>query len=124
MLRELVCGVLFAGLSAGFVYAAPQPANDKESATQTITGCLKKGVEAEGYYLISNGKKHWELYPESGVALAEHVGHTVTVTGTVAHRSAEQEQVSQPNEKKEIGNLQHADLNVTSVKHVSDTCEK
>lgn len=124
MLRQLGCGVLLAGLGAGFLYAAPQAADDKGSATQTITGCLEKGVETDGYYLISNGKKHWELYPETGMSLSEHVGHTIAVTGTVAHRSAEQEQVSQPNERKEIGNLQHADLNVTSVKHVSGTCKK
>lgn len=124
MLKKLGCTVLFAGLTTGLLYAAPQTGSDKGSAPQTITGCLEKGTEAEGYYLISSGKKHWELYPESGVSLKEHVGHTVTVTGTVAHRSAEQEKVSQPNEKKEIGNKEHADLTVTTVKHVSDTCKK
>jgi hypothetical protein len=124
MLKELVCTVVFVGLSTGILCAAPQMGNDKGSATQTITGCLEKGTETEGYYLISNGKKHWELYPESGVSLAEHVGHTVSVTGTVAHRSAEQEKVSHSNEKGEAGNKQHADLTVTSVKHISDTCKK
>lgn len=124
MLKGLVCTVVFAGLGTGLLYAAPQVGNDKASATQTISGCVEKGTETEGYYLISIGKKHWELYPESGVSLAEHVGHTVTVTGTVAHRSAAQEKASQPNEKEEAGNKQHADLNVTSVKHVSNTCKK
>ncbi len=124
MIKALVCTVVFAGLSTGLLCAAPQMGNDKASAPQTITGCVEKGSETNGYYLISNGKKHWELYPGSGVSLAEHVGHTVTVTGTVAHRSAEQEKVSQPTEKEEAGNKQHADLNVTSLKHVSDTCTK
>jgi hypothetical protein len=124
MLKKLVSTVVFASFGTGLLYAAPQAGSDKASATQTITGCIEKGSETEGYYLISNGKKHWELYPESGVSLAEHVGHTVTVTGTVAHRSAEQEKASQPTEKEEAGNKQHADLNVTSVKHVSDTCKK
>lgn len=123
MLKKLGFMVLFAALSATLLYAAPQMANDAGSASKTVTGCLQKGVEADGFYIISNEKKHWELYPQSGVSLAEHVGHTVSVTGTVAHRSADEEKVSQPNEKQEAGKNKHADLNVTSVKHVSDTCK-
>lgn len=122
MIQRLVCMVLFVGLSTGLVYGAPQMGNDKAAATQTITGCLQKGSEDGGFFLVS-GNKHWELYPESGVSLAEHVGHTVTVTGTVAHRSSAQEEKSQPHEKKEMGTKEHADLKVTSMKHVSETCK-
>lgn len=124
MFKKLVCTTLFLAFGTALLWAAPQMEKEKGSAPQTVTGCLEKGSEAEGYFLISEGKKHWELYPENGVSLAEHVGHTVTVSGTVAHRSADQEKVSQPNEKKETGSKQHADLSVSSVKHVSDTCKK
>ncbi len=125
MVQKLMCLVVFVGLSFALSFAAPQMGDDKASqGSQTITGCLEKGTEAEGFFIISEGKKHWELYPDSGVSLAEHVGHTVTVTGTVAHRTPEQEAKTQSSEKKETGNKKHADLQVSSVKHVSDTCSK
>jgi hypothetical protein len=123
MIQKLVWSVLFVALSTAFVYGQPQMGSDKESATKTVTGCLQKGTESQGFFVISKEGKHWELYPNSEVSLADHVGHTVTVTGTVAHRSAAQEEKSQPHEKKEMGDKKHADLQVSSVKLVSDTCK-
>jgi hypothetical protein len=91
MIRKFTWLVLVVGLSSGLLYGAPQMAGDKASGTQTITGCLQKGSEPGGFFLISTDNKHWELYPNSEVALADHVGHTITVTGTVASRSKAQE---------------------------------
>ncbi|HMD44374.1 MAG TPA: hypothetical protein VKH45_14965 [Candidatus Acidoferrum sp.] len=124
MTQKLVWMVLVLGLGTTLLYGAPQMANDKDSGTQTVTGCLQKGVEPTGFFLVSTEAKHWELYPNTGVSLAEHIGHTVTLTGTVAHRSKTQEEKSQPNEKKEIGVRQHADLQVSGLKMVSTTCSK
>lgn len=124
MTQKLVGVILFLGLSTALLYGAPQMGDDKSSAAQTITGCLQKGTESGGFFLVSSENKHWELYPDSGVSLGEHVGHTVTVTGTVAHRTDAQEEKSQPNEKKEMGKMEHADLKVSNVKHVSETCSK
>ena len=123
MTKKLVLMGVFVAVATAYLYGAPQT-SDSGSAAQTITGCLQKGNESQGYYLISSEDKHWELYPEGGVNLGEHVGHTVTVTGTEAHRTAAQEKKSQPSEKKEMGTKQHADLQVTNVKHVSDSCNK
>ena len=123
MIQKLAGMLLFVGLTAGVLYAAPKPKDDKMSDSQSVTGCLQKGEEAGGHYVISTENKHWELYPQSGVSLDEHVGHTVTVTGTEAHRSSKQEEKSQPHEKTEAGDKQHADLNVTKVEHVSETCK-
>jgi hypothetical protein len=106
------------------LYGSPQMADEKASATQTVTGCLQKGTEAGGFFLISADDKHWELYGNSDVSLADHIGHTITVTGTVAKRSKAQEEKSQPHEDKEQGGKQHADLQVSSVKMVSATCSK
>ncbi|HZQ71239.1 MAG TPA: hypothetical protein VFA68_22130 [Terriglobales bacterium] len=122
MVEKFVWLSLFMGLTAMSLCAAPQMSDEK--ATQTVTGCLEKGTENHGFYIISKEGKHWELYPNSDVSLADHVGHTVTVTGTVAHRSAAQEEKSQPHEKKETGSREHADLQVSSMKHVSETCGK
>ena len=113
--------MLFVGLSAAVVSAAAQTANEN---TQTVTGCLQKGLESEGFYLLAADGHHWELYPGTGVSLADHVGHTVTVTGNFPHRSAAQEKVSQPYEKKETGSGKHTDFQVTSLTMVSATCSK
>ena len=124
MFQKLAWLVLFFGVSSVLLYGAPQMADDKASATQTVTGCLQKGTETGGFFLISTDNKHWELYGDSGVSLADHVGHTITVTGTVAHRSKAQEEKSQPSEQKEMSGKQHDDLQVSSVKMVSTSCNK
>ncbi len=124
MIQKFAWLVLFVSLSSVLLYGAPQMADEKASATQTVTGCLQKGTEPAGFFLISTDNKHWELYSNKDVALAEHVGHTVTVTGTLAHRSKAQEEKSQPHEQKEASGKQHDDLQVSSVKMVSASCNK
>lgn len=124
MIRKIAWMVLFVGVTAAFVYGAPQSGSDKSAMAQTVTGCLQKGHESGGFFIIGENDKHWELYPAGDVSLAEHLGHTVTVTGTVAHRSPAQEEKSQPHEKKEMGKKQHADLQVSAVTMVSTSCSK
>jgi len=92
--------------------------------SQTITGCLQKGLEPGGFFLLTTDNKHWEIYNAGNVPLADHVGQTVTLAGSFPTRTAAQEQVSQPYEKKETGTRQHADFQVTSLKVVSATCGK
>jgi len=132
MIRKLarlsVCSIigLMVGLSATLVYAAPQMSDEKAPAAgeQTVTGCLQKGVEPVGFFIIGADNKHWELYSGKDISLADHVGHTVTVTGSIAKRSAKEEEKSQPNEKKETGTREHSDLQVSNLKMVSETCSK
>ena len=124
MVHKFAWLVLFVSLSSVLLYCAPQAAGDKAPATQTITGCLQKGTEPVGFFLISTEGKHWELYSDNEASLADHVGHTVTVTGTVANRTKAQEDKSQPSEQKEISGKPHADLQVSGVKMVSTTCSK
>ena len=124
MIQKLAWLVLLMGVSSVLLYGAPQMADAKAAGTQTVTGCLQKGTETGGFFLISTDNKHWELYGDSGVSLADHVGHTITVTGTLAHRSKAQEEKSQPHEQKEISGKQHADLQVSGVKMVSTSCSK
>ena len=116
--------LLFAGLSAVLLYGAPQTGGDNMSSKQTVTGCLQKGGESVGFFIISADGTHWELYANAKISLAEHVGHTVTLTGSIAKRSPAQEEKSQPYEKKEIGAGAHHDLQVSSLKMVSETCSK
>jgi len=116
--------IIFLGLTGASVYGAAQMADEKAAAPQTVTGCLQKGLENKGFFLLTADGQHWELYPSSKVSLADHVGHTVTVTGTLAKRSPAQEEKSQPYEKKETTGKGHADLQVSSLKMVSETCSK
>jgi hypothetical protein len=111
-------------LLVGLAAALPVAAQTAPSKTQTITGCLEKGLESGGHFLVVEGQHHWELYPGKGVALESHVGQTVALTGSVSQRTAEQEKASQPYEKKETGQMQHSDFHVTSVKMVSPTCSR
>ena len=115
--------MLFVGLTLASSYAAAQSGNGNMSTTQTVTGCLQKGLEPGGYFLVTSDK-HWELYENSKVSLADHVGQTVTVTGTLPTRSAAQEEKSQPYEKKETGTRMHGDFQVSTVNVVSQTCSK
>lgn len=95
--------VLFALLSTVLLYGAPQAASDKMSPNQTVTGCLQKGDEPVGFFIIGKNGTHWELYPNEKVSLAEHVGHTVTVTGAILRRTpAQEEKASLTKRKKSV----------------------
>jgi len=120
-LKSSTLVVLLVALAVCALNAAPRTG---QASTQTVTGCLQKGLESGGFFIIANGEKHWELYPASGVSLAEHVGQTITVTGVPAGRTSAQEEKSQAFEKKEMGDKQHADLMISDVKVVSQTCSK
>ena len=62
------------------------------------------------------------------VKLSEHVGHTVTLTGVVAHPVLHGMKEDTKAEAKEHGVAKHAaehgHLTVTGVKMVSDSCKK
>ena len=116
--------ILFVGLTAASQYGAAQMSDDKTPAKTTVTGCLQKGLEPGGFFLIGANDQHWELYQNSKVSLADHVGQTVTVTGILPKRSAAQEEKSQPYEKKETGERKHGDFEVSSLKVISQTCSK
>jgi lipid-binding SYLF domain-containing protein len=91
----------------------------------TVTGCLQQGGDAGEFSIIARDGKTWELHSTS-IKLDNHLGHTVTVTGPRTHESKAQEQAEEKREgvvkassKEEYGNLA-----VTSLKMVSETCNK
>jgi hypothetical protein len=86
----------------------------------SATGCLQKGQENGGYYLTDENGKTWELM---GSGLSAHVGHKVTVNGTEMQGSKSHETKVESAEKAEAGANQHADLKVTDVKMVSESCQ-
>ena len=90
-----------------------QPSTD--DSTHTATGCLGKSSAANIYMLTDEDGKLWDLRSQT-VSLGPHVGHTVTVTGTI------------PKDSK--GNYSSGDtspqnhLLVASLKMVRDNCKQ
>ena len=115
---------LFVSLCPVFLYGAPQMGDEKaaKAAATSVTGCLQKGDEAGGVTITDKDGKVWELHSKS-VKLAAHVGHTVTVSGSATARSKAEEAKIEANEKKEAGGKEHADLQVSSLTMVSESCK-
>ena len=99
--------------------AAPEKKAEK---SQTVTGCLQKGDEAGEFSLKGEDGKTWGLRSTS-VKLDQHIGHQVTVTGSTTHETKAEEkkegQVENAGSK-----MEYADLTVTSLKMVSESCSK
>src|SRR6516225_10586491 len=92
-----------------------------KSKNRTITGCLMQGDSASKFVLNGADGSSWDVKSDS-VALSDHVGHTVTATGTVSnvtmHNAKEEakDAAAAAGAKKE--NNEHGDLEITSVKMV------
>jgi hypothetical protein len=63
----------------------------------------------------------------SKVALAEHVGHTVTATGVVSNATAHNMKEDAKDAAKDSGmkksDTEHGHMKITDVKMVSDSCK-
>ena len=87
----------------------------------TVTGCLQKGDEADEFSITGEDGKTYGLR-SSAVDLSKHLGHKVTVTGTLKAESYEKEKgESEDHEKKEA--TEAGDIRVTHLKMVSDSCK-
>lgn len=108
----------------GFFLSATCNAQTDESkaSMQSVTGCLQKGDEAGGFTISGDDGKLWELH-SSKVKLSDHVGHTVTVSGSAGKQSKTIEEKIEPSEKKEAAGKEYNDLKVQTLKMVSDSCK-
>ena len=105
------------------VYVTPTTSAQQKSASgkTTVTGCLQKGDESGEYSITGEDGKTYGLRSKT-VKLSEHLGHKVTVTGTLRAESAEKEKgEAEEHEKKEAAEA--GDIRVTSLKMVSDKCQ-
>ena len=99
----------------------------RAGGTHSMTGCLQKGTEGNTYTLTSvegTGPKTVELVQmASGVNLAPHVGHKVTITGTAVNTktAAKAEGTTGKKEEKKEERGEHH-MKVDAVKMVSTTC--
>jgi len=87
---------------------------------------LGKGDEAKQFLLTGNDGSTWEV-TSSKVALAEHVGHTVTVTGVVSNAKMHNLKEGTKEMAKDSGmtksDAEHSHLKATDVKMVSESCK-
>ena len=116
---KLLLGLILACCTFGF-------AKDKADV-RDVTGCLSKGDSAKEFLLTGNDGSTWEV--QSGkVALAEHVGHTVTATGVVSNATMHNMKEDAKDVAKDTGmknnNTEHGHLKVTDVRMVSDSCQQ
>ena len=97
-----------------------------KSQVRTLTGCLAQGSSSNQYVLNANDGSTSELKSDN-VALADHVGHTVTVKGSVsnvtAHNMKEEAKDAASSAGMKTSNNEHGDLEVASLKMVSKTCK-
>ena len=112
----LAC-VLALGLGSLAWTAQENDTKMKGGKSMTVTGCLQKGDEAGEYTVMNEDGKRYGLHESSGVDLSKHVGHKVSVTGT------KMREANEAKEKHEAGGAEAADLRVTNVKHISETCK-
>jgi hypothetical protein len=104
-----------------------QESHSKKSAKgmKTVTGCLQKGDEPGEFSIQGEDGKVWGLKSNS-VKLEEHLGHTVTVTGSASKESrAEEKKEKKEGEVEKASNKEeYGDIRVVSLKMVSDSCSK
>jgi hypothetical protein len=98
-----------------------------KSDTRTITGCLAQGDNAKEFKLTAQDGSTWEV-KSSNVALAEHVGHTITATGVVSNATAHNMKEDTKDMAHDTGmkkdNREHGHLKVTDVQMVSESCKQ
>lgn len=87
-----------------------------------VTGCLKRGAESGSYYIGDQNGTTWKL-TSSGVNLAEHVNHSVMITGKPVTNTQQQSNNEQGG-KTEEGCKPQPGLRVLTVKMLSPSCTR
>lgn len=85
----------------------------------TITGCLK-GPNPEGVYDLTNTKAKGEIEVGGNSGLAEHVGHTVQLTGEWVKSGGDIGE-KEPASREQEANERH--FKVSSIKHLAAGCK-
>src|SRR5438445_9129895 len=118
-----LASVIALGLAAFPAAAGAKGQKKAAGGSHSMTGCLQKGSDANTFVLNNvegTGPKTVEIVgTTSGVDLAPHVGHKVTITGTAVGAKAAAKAEGTKDVKKEQG--EHH-MRVSAVKMVSTTC--
>jgi hypothetical protein len=140
---NIVCGLTVACAFAVAAGAETKAAETKKEGTKTLTGCLQKGTEAGTFTLtnVTGGpaatNKDWELMDiPASLKMDEHVGHKVSVTGSVVGVGAAAKMEGEATSTTPAGGTgktdttktgmsdeaMHRHLKVSSMKHIAATC--
>ena len=147
MKRELFVGVglvVAIGSWSGYDVQAQAMAQDAKAKTTSVTGCLAKGTDASSYMLndampaaaAKEGSKesakstemrsYVVMAKDASLKLDSHVGHKVTLTGTVDDMAGGSAGAAKTGAGAGAGAGAKAGasphLMVTSMKHVAATC--
>jgi hypothetical protein len=115
-------------LTLGAYVTPSASAQEKMAGNKTsVTGCLQKGDQPGEYSITGEDGKTYGLRSKM-VKLSQHLGHKVTVTGTLRPESAEKEKgEAHEHEKKEAAEKKEAteagDIRVSDLKMVSEKCQ-
>jgi hypothetical protein len=119
--------VLLTFVGAAGLVTAQETKKTTHKKTRTLTGCLQKGDDANEYKLTTAKGATWEIKSDT-VKLADHVAHTVTVTGVVSNAKLHGMKEDAKAEAKEHGmdknSTEHGHMTVTQLKMDSDSCAK
>jgi hypothetical protein len=115
--------ILLAFTLALGAYVTPSASAQEKTAggKTTVTGCLQKGDEPGEYSITGEDGKTYGLRSRT-VKLSEHLGHKVTITGTLRAESAEKEK-GEAAEHEKKGSAEAGDIRVTDLKMVSEKCQ-
>jgi hypothetical protein len=120
VVRSLVL-LAFTFAAAAYVTASASAQEKSAGGKTSVTGCLQKGDEPGEYSITGEDGKTYGLRSKS-VNLSKHLGHKVTVTGTLRPESAEKEKgEAEEHEKKEAAEA--GDIRVSQLQMVSDKCQ-
>ena len=106
--------------AASLARNANQDRDDDRGKVREMTGCLQR--EGDDYELMADNGSTWELKGDQA-RLADHVGHTVRITGTVNHEKMHDAK-ERAKDKAQDNPKEHGHLTVTGVKMVSRSCSR
>jgi len=125
-MKKLMLCLLLACVSSAWMLAQDSDTKGK-SDTRTVTGCLQKTSHQNKFLLVANDGTSWKVH-SSTASLADHVGHTITATGTVSNPTAHNMKEDTKDMAHDTGmkkdNSEHGSLTVTDVQMVSESCQK
>ena len=114
-------------ISAGLAVAQDDTTKTTHKNIRTVSGCLQKTDDAKEYKLTTTKGGTWEIKSDA-VNLAEHVGHTVRITGVVSNAAIHGAKEDAKDEAKEHGmgenSTEHGHLTATGLKMVSESCSQ
>ena len=118
---KLIAGVVLAlAFISCSLWGQTEAKKEMHQNTRTVTGCVQK--HGDGYQVTVKDGDVWDVKSDS-VHIAEHAGHTVTVTGVVSNPALHGVK-EDAKEKVEKNPTEHGRMTVTNLKMESKSCEK